>query len=447
MDNMSNVTPDKENVEEEKDVNGKDLFTNITEINQAENIENLNKQNIGNQDTKVLENFKIESLIENQQTQTSEEQRANYEKLKSYIKWNSIEELYNSKYFCFCGREVDLYYIPTKSFTEALMEKLRISFIGCFLDHLNSPQRKDYETYSAKAELTEVIYNKHEDFNQERNNDVCKDVIGLIKNAVEKRKVINTELVFSCMWNARLVDCMVTNLDSGVKKLKQLEMLSLPANWISDLKGSLLPRNLKFLELFCNLINDFTNLCRGFPSTLCHLGLARNKLTDGSNLHLLATINTTYNLRTLDLGDNDICDLLYVLNSLTSLVNLVGLTLHGNPCSTCSTYRETILKYLPKLKYLDNVEFWSMDREPLNDCKIEDHVEDGALIFKCFRLMGIPQPAAQTVDKQKVEQTYHIEIELPLLDPELRKIGQLEPTDPEFDILSSVIEKEKVNKK
>ena len=41
-----------------------------------------------------------------------------------------------------------------------------------------------------------------------------------------------------------------------------------------------------------------------------------------------------------------------------------------------------------------------MHRVQLLDCRVEDYVEESALVFKCFRLMGIPQPSLQTVDKQ-----------------------------------------------
>ncbi|KAJ4442268.1 hypothetical protein ANN_12134 [Periplaneta americana] len=144
---------------------------------------------------------------------------------------------------CFCGKAANLHDLPEVKFSNILDLKLKSSFIGCFLKHLNIAQSTELEVYEEKLELTEFVFHQHEDESQDRKNDV-------------------------------------TVLDPGLLKLHNLQSLSLPANWLRLVQGALLPRRLKLLELFGNAISDVTALCSSPPTMLLHLGLARNELWD-----------------------------------------------------------------------------------------------------------------------------------------------------------------------
>ena len=201
----SEQTGVKETVEK---TNSTELFSNKESILDKKQIEATDFQNI---EVTGEENVKTKSSVtDNKIIRTLEEQQTIYEKIKSYIEWSSIEELYNSNYSCFRDQKVDINFIPTTTFTKALEEKLRASLIGCFLEHLNNTQSKDHETYKAKTELAEFLFNQNEDPMKDRKNDVCKDIIDVIKKAVETGRVINTDVLYSCMWNVRLADCMVS---------------------------------------------------------------------------------------------------------------------------------------------------------------------------------------------------------------------------------------------
>lgn len=70
-------------------------------------------------------------------------------------------------------------------------------------------------------------------------------------------------------------------VDDGLKNFQNLQVLVICGNWISDINGSVLPRRLKFLELYVNEIESLDNLTNKAPKHLFHLGLARNKITNG----------------------------------------------------------------------------------------------------------------------------------------------------------------------
>ncbi|XP_047118325.1 leucine-rich repeat-containing protein 43-like [Schistocerca piceifrons] len=151
-------------------------------------------------------------------------------------------------------------------------------------------------------------------------------------------------------------------------------------------------------------------------------------ITD-SNLHLLG--DCFKQLRTLDLGDNDICVLEDVLTTLRDLKHLRSLRLEGNPCSMCEVYREAVILNAPSLHFLDDIELWNMDRYVPDDLDMRPHLSKGVLLFFCYRLIGLPQPRPMVVSGKKVVQTFHVEVELPLMDPALwQDVPTPPPTPP-----------------
>lgn len=71
-------------------------------------------------------------------------------------------------------------------------------------------------------------------------------------------------------------------LDDGLNKFKHLVVLILTGNFLQKLPGDLLPRKLKFLEVYANEITELASLAQKSPKRLLHIGLGRNKLADGT---------------------------------------------------------------------------------------------------------------------------------------------------------------------
>ncbi|KAF5296089.1 hypothetical protein FQA39_LY02723 [Lamprigera yunnana] len=73
-------------------------------------------------------------------------------------------------------------------------------------------------------------------------------------------------------------------------------------------------------------------------------------------------------------------------------------------------YKDAVLTHIPQLQFLDNVKILSRDRI-LRKFK-ESHLNQAFLIFKCIRIMGLPEPPKM----KDVVQTFHVEVNLPLLE-------------------------------
>lgn len=71
------------------------------------------------------------------------------------------------------------------------------------------------------------------------------------------------------------------SLDDGLKKFKCLVVLILTGNFLQEIPGGLLPRNLRFLELYANEISQLRSLVKKAPQRILHIGLGRNKLSQG----------------------------------------------------------------------------------------------------------------------------------------------------------------------
>nr|CAD7411592.1 unnamed protein product [Timema cristinae] len=213
------------------------------------------------------------------------------ERISSHVVWTPSEDLYRTRDMCFCRTTVDPKDVPPTKFTTALNRKVRSSFIGCFLKELNSSQKQEKEVQEHKLRMLEFDWNCHWDDTIYLENDICNDVLGLIREAVNKSQgAIGSQEVVLLLDNIRLVDCIVryldskkshiTDIDEDIKNLRNLKALSLSANWITTLYGGHLPSSLEFLDLYGNFISDVTSLSCDLPEWLLHLGLGRNRLSD-----------------------------------------------------------------------------------------------------------------------------------------------------------------------
>ena len=79
-----------------------------------------------------------------------------------------------------------------------------------------------------------------------------------------------------------LLCLQVSTIDEKLLELRNLEELSLSANYLSTINSEFLPPKLKVLELNANSIADIESLIKN-PPPLQHLGLAKNLLENLSN--------------------------------------------------------------------------------------------------------------------------------------------------------------------
>nr|CAD7409342.1 unnamed protein product [Timema poppensis] len=222
-----------------------------------------------------------DDLIRCEQLHTNSIEDHVRERIYSHVVWTPSEDLYRTRDMCFCRRTVDPKDVPPTNFTTALNRKVRYSFIGCFLKELNSSQKQEKEVQEHKLSMLEFDWNCHWDDTIYVDNDLCNDVLGLMREAASKSQgAIGSQEVLLLLDNIRLVDCMITDIDEDIKTLRNLRALSLSANWITTLYGGHLPSSIEFLDLYGNFISDVTSLSCDLPEWLLHLGLGRNRLSD-----------------------------------------------------------------------------------------------------------------------------------------------------------------------
>ncbi|BFZ18537.1 hypothetical protein BsWGS_21575 [Bradybaena similaris] len=177
-----------------------------------------------------------------------------------------------------------------------------------------------------------------------------REAHSLRETAIKSPWLINPDFVYSYFRTLNMNDKAVMEIDEGLLRFKNLEELTLSANYITAVNSSYLPASLKVLELCANDIDDITDLCKR-PPALLHLGLGRNRIS-----HLGSCISGTFwpELVSLDLSYNDLCGLTDIVNTFSKLPKLRNLTLQGNPMSLVAGYRGYVIDFLRNLTVLDD---------------------------------------------------------------------------------------------
>ncbi|XP_053625801.1 uncharacterized protein LOC128683833 isoform X2 [Plodia interpunctella] len=330
------------------------------------------------------------------------------ERIETGIEWTLIEKgaLYH-RTNCFKDD------IPSCTFTESLNTKLENSIYQTFLDNESNIKLED------KWELLlPIALWDNEKFSNEEGkicfrsaNNLTEDMDKIIKNAVKAGDQDGIMKDFYLVDVLRVNDAKMTELDNGLKKFKNLITLTLCGNYISDIDATCLPSSLRTLELQANRIKSVHSFAEHLPNDLLYLGLSRNLLNDDS---VEGFSHIPYNITVLDLSDNDIYQLEPLLEILARLPNLSALHLAGNPCAVCAGYARVTLLKLPRLRWLDSREILITDRPPDTFEPHPDDLRAAYFNFTIFRIMSAPQPPKP--EKGAVT-TFHIELELPLLDP------------------------------
>ncbi|CAG9767630.1 unnamed protein product [Ceutorhynchus assimilis] len=318
--------------------------------------------------------------------------------------WTSEEKIFKRKEKIL--RKIEPLSIPLRS---ALLYRLSRSFLGSFLKELNPNDIQDFLNNDNKWQILNWElrrYSKQDVKIINTRNCFIDDCYGLVEKAVTNGVEINLKFLESKIRNLRLDCIFVKKIDDCLKKFEHLKFLSLCGNYIRDIPGKFLPRNLEFLELFDNFIDNLSTFVKKAPKSLRHLGIGRNRLNDDSQLHLLGESRNFSQLISMDLSDNEFCNLELTLKSLGSVESLKSLCLEGNPCAVVSNYKTDVLECMPSLLYLDATEILDNDRISSENTQTHPHV-----VFHCFRILGLPEPPR---DKKSV-QTIHIEVNFPLL--------------------------------
>ncbi|XP_076112416.1 leucine-rich repeat and coiled-coil domain-containing protein 1-like [Mytilus galloprovincialis] len=144
----------------------------------------------------------------------------------------------------------------------------------------------------------------------------------------------------------------IENLQN-VYQLKHLDLSSNQLTYIEGLEGL---ASLRTLNLSCNFLSDVRGLA-GLRS-LVKLNLSHNQIEDVSGFKSLH--GSDYRLTHLELHGNKLVSRKHVIQCLSGCVNLRQLTLDvdstPNPLCNHSEYRQEILKGLPQIQSLDNVD-------------------------------------------------------------------------------------------
>ncbi|XP_050307235.1 uncharacterized protein LOC126743980 isoform X3 [Anthonomus grandis grandis] len=315
--------------------------------------------------------------------------------------WTNHEKIFKRK--ARIQNEISDLIIPLRS---GLLYKLSKSIFGSFLEELNHSQNQNSLVNDNKFQILNwhlKRYSEHDKGIIQKRNSFMRDYYQLLKKAVDEGQKINLEYLAKYLRSLNLSCCFVKTVDRTLQPFHNLQILTLCGNFLTDIPGRFLPRNLLVLDLFDNFISDLTNLLRNAPKTIQSLGLARNRLKDDSNLHLLAKTGTFPSLKNIDLSDNDICDLQGLVETLKPLQSITALSLEGNPCWVLPNYKETILRNLRRLMYLD---FTEVLDEDLNN--LDKKAGEPQVIFHCFRILGLPEPPKDVAPynpKQKKSKT------------------------------------------
>ncbi|KAF2887973.1 hypothetical protein ILUMI_18200 [Ignelater luminosus] len=196
------------------------------------------------------------------------------------LNWTPQEKLFRQKPK-FRSKTLKGYQVPI---SKAILIKFKRSCFGTYLDSFNCKQHQDKFLNDNKLNITKWDIKNFTSvemniFNE--NNNASDNLFSLLIKAVKETDCITWSFLYSHLCTLRMVDFHITVLDKDLLNFKNLQVLVISNNWVTDIHGKYLPRKLQFLESYANEVSNLENLCKNPPGNLLHIGLGRNKLTDG----------------------------------------------------------------------------------------------------------------------------------------------------------------------
>lgn len=218
------------------------------------------------------------------------------------------EKLFKNKYK-FRSKSLHGIDVPLSA---ALEIRFRRSVFGTFMESFNYQQEQDNYLNNNKGDILQwnmKSFSETEKANFEELSNISDNFFSLFWKAIEKCDCINWNYFYDNLNTLRLpnhhvnlnsiiyflirVDFQITYMDDTLRAFTNLQILILGGNWIREVPGECLPRRLRFLELFANVISNVSSLGVKPPKTLLHIGLSRNDLNNGK-LFLCQKHNTIY---------------------------------------------------------------------------------------------------------------------------------------------------------
>ncbi|XP_005091563.1 leucine-rich repeat-containing protein 43 [Aplysia californica] len=240
--------------------------------------------------------------------------------------------------------------------------------------------------------------------------------------AVKSPWLIDQNFVLNYFKTLRIVDKNVSEVDHDLLMLKNLEELTLSANFITNVNSKNLPPSLRVLELCANQISDVSGLCVR-PPLLHHLGIGHNKI---SFIGDYITGDFWPNLLSLDLSHNDLCDLMDIVRKMTTLPRLRNLILQGNPLSLIPGYRGYTIDSLRRLSVMDDIHISADEKHHFKGLsrRREFILDEARVQISVSYIKGLPCPEEiKNPEGQPefpvVERTYFVQFMFPE-EPEVR---------------------------
>ncbi|KAL5016013.1 hypothetical protein ScPMuIL_005602 [Solemya velum] len=259
-------------------------------------------------------------------------------------------------------------------------------------DRIESQFAITLQDYNAEFEKTETLQEYvtsklspwHIDYSWSEEAKQLREI------AVKSPWVIDDNFILNHFHTLRIIDKNVTEVDPNLLKFQNLDELTLSVNYIASVNSRNLPRSLKVLELCANQISDLSELCVQ-PPLLIHLGLGHNKISFVGDY---ITGDYWPNLLSIDLGHNNLGDLLDTVRKIGSLPKLRNLVLQGNPLSLIPGYRGYTVDSLRKLNILDDVMISADERHRYKGLarRREYILDEAKFCLEVSYVKGIPVP-------------------------------------------------------
>ncbi|KAJ3065339.1 G2/mitotic-specific cyclin [Podochytrium sp. JEL0797] len=246
--------------------------------------------------------------------------------------------------------------------------------------------------WSSEASDLKAIHSKFKETNVSKTR--ISPHTGPLQQQHPNEDIFSEDFIFGFFKTLRLVDKKINRIDEDVKKLRNLQELSLTGNWIESVEGHNLPSRIQILHLNANKLTACPDISK--LGSLLHFGASYNLIKSIDGFSALPS------LISLDLSGNELCDLLGTVRALECVPNLQILALLRNPIFLVEGYRQTVVSKMKKLIVLDETNVSISERSIFPTMAVSSETilspianPEIKLVIKLQELTGIQQPAIQ----------------------------------------------------